>query len=81
MELNRGGKYHTEPSPPNELNFGRKGGDAGRMKGESSLDGVVLELDFPLLLKTREGDEVTLTLLLSLSTVFSTALDKRWTLD
>lgn len=57
------------------------------MKGESSFEGVALErevawLDFLLMLKTREGDdEVTLTLLLSLSTVFSTALDKRCTLD
>lgn len=56
------------------------------MNGESSFEGVALEhevawLDFLLMLKTREGDEVTLTLLLSLSTVFSTALDKRWTLD
>lgn len=85
MQLNRGGKYHTDPSPPSEPNFGRKGGDAGRMKGESSLvplEHEVAWLDFLLMLKTREGDdEVTLTLLLSLSTVFSTALDKRWTLD
>jgi hypothetical protein len=87
MELIRGGKYHTDPSPPNESDFGRKGGDAGRMNGESSFEGVAVEhevawLDFLLMLKTREGDdEVTLTLLLSLSTVFSTALDKRLTLD
>ena len=54
------------------------------MNGESSFEGVALEreMDFLLMLKTREGDdEVTLTLLLSLSTVFSTALDKRWTRD
>ena len=81
------GKYHTDPSPANEPKSGRKGGDAGRMNGESSFDGVALEhevawLDFLLMLKTREGDdEVTLTLLLSLSTVFSTTLDRRWTLD
>ena len=56
------------------------------MNGESSFEGVALEhevawLDFLLMLKTREGDEVTLTLLLSLSTVFSTTLDRRLTLD
>jgi hypothetical protein len=83
--LNQGGKYHTDPSPPSELIVGRKGGDAGRMKGESSFEGAALEHEVAwlesknllLMLKTREGDEDTLTLLLSLSTVFSTALDKR----
>jgi hypothetical protein len=79
--INPRGKYHTDPSPPKEAIFGRKGGDAGRMNGESSFERVAFErevawLDFLLMLKTREGDdEVTLTLLLSLSTVFSTALD------
>jgi hypothetical protein len=57
------------------------------MNGESSFEGADVEieatwLDFLLMLKTREGDdEDMLTLLLSLSTVFSTALDKRCTLD
>ena len=87
MQLNRGEKHHTDPSPANEPKSGRKGGDAGRMNGESSFEGVALGcevawLDFLLMLNTREGDdEVTLTLLLSLSTVFSTTLDRRWTLD
>lgn len=72
------GKYHTDPSPPTEPKSGRKSGDAGRMNGESSFEGVALErvVDFLFMLKTREGDDE-----LSLSTVFSTALEKRWTLD